>query len=248
MAQTIVKQPQDIRVSASGIRPLHELSWVNRSRQFGQHIRDRYLHVQQSPFASPEQILKQSGVILNSVHQHHSVHLRPHLSFTVLHRQSVLSHSIDSAPTPPASNRITTAPTKQYPLTFRRITQPERLIEQIETRRERVERRTMSQFVISTVQSQKTAIRTAPIQEVPLLVVKSSPKALRQPVSESTVARPLAPTVDNETLMAPRAIQPKPSGQIGQPLGAIDVNRLTDQVVQAIDRRLLAHRERMGRI
>jgi hypothetical protein len=28
----------------------------------------------------------------------------------------------------------------------------------------------------------------------------------------------------------------------------IDLNRLTDQVVQAIDRRIIAHRERMGRI
>jgi hypothetical protein len=28
----------------------------------------------------------------------------------------------------------------------------------------------------------------------------------------------------------------------------IDLNHLTDQVVQAIDRRIIAHRERMGRM
>jgi hypothetical protein len=30
-------------------------------------------------------------------------------------------------------------------------------------------------------------------------------------------------------------------------LPAIDVNRLTDQVIRAIDRRIIANRERMGR-
>ena len=39
-----------------------------------------------------------------------------------------------------------------------------------------------------------------------------------------------------------------PSEQPGPELAPADLNRLTDQVVRTIDQRMIAHRERMGRI
>lgn len=54
----------------------------------------------------------------------------------------------------------------------------------------------------------------------------------------------------------PPATERAPKTPIGAPAprevtalpGTYDINRLTDQVVAAIDRRIVAHRERMGRI
>ncbi len=38
------------------------------------------------------------------------------------------------------------------------------------------------------------------------------------------------------------------SASAGSPRAAVDLERLTDQVVRQIDRRIVAHRERLGRI
>jgi hypothetical protein len=55
------------------------------------------------------------------------------------------------------------------------------------------------------------------------------------------------PPTPEQSWMAPKGF---PGISQGQPVGgtnAVDVNRLTDQVIQAIDRRMTAYRERLGR-
>lgn len=258
------KQTQEMRVSASGIQPASIALGVSLSSQFGQQIRDHYRQAEHPWINHPEQILRQSGVTLNSVHQHHSLHLKPHLSLTVLNWQATAPRSVDSATSSsastPAMSLSQPVPTSkmqplnlswvnQTRLTFRRITQPEQLVEQVETRKARIEQTIAMKSVVSTIQSDGVLLQQRhSIREAPLVVVKTLPKVIKQIMPESTAVGSAAPSLNQESLMSPRAIQPKSLGQMGQSLAEIDVNRLTDQVVQAIDRRLIAHRERMGRV
>lgn len=74
------------------------------------------------------------------------------------------------------------------------------------------------------------------------------PRVVQRPISKPSGAS------SQSTLEPPGAVQPSfqkqsfPSWQSPDNTPPIDVNRLTDQVIQKLDRRLLAYRERLGRV
>jgi len=83
--------------------------------------------------------------------------------------------------------------------------------------------------------------------------VKPVPRVVRRP-AVVTIAdgQPLTPAT-NVAVSGQRPVVTSGTGQAGrgQPamnLGPMDINHLTDHVIQAIDQRIIAQRERMGRI
>jgi hypothetical protein len=58
----------------------------------------------------------------------------------------------------------------------------------------------------------------------------------------------VAPTTRSGILSSVDALQTRPTTRQGAETGAVDLNRLTNEVIQNIDRRIIAERERMGRI
>ena len=252
---------REIRVSATGgIRSSDFAPAVSISNRFAEQIGDRYTHPIQC-WTQPEQTLRRSGAILNAVHHDHSTHLTSRLSLTILHWRSSptpasqADHPIapiqinSSAKAIPTTNMRSAIAIHQTQLTFRRIVQPEKLVEEIQTRQDRLEKTVVTRSIISR-RSNSAAFppQDTFILETPLIVVKAAPKAIQQSTPESTSFRSAVSLSEQEALMPPRVGQPQLFGKPSQSLDGIDVNRLTDQVVQAIDRRLIAHRERMGRI
>jgi hypothetical protein len=63
-------------------------------------------------------------------------------------------------------------------------------------------------------------------------------------IMERTASARAADGAKPEGRRESQALQPGPRA----PEAAIDVNRLTEQVIQAIDRRIVAQRERLGRL
>lgn len=262
--QTIGQQAGTLRVSARGIQPLVGMPLVSGSRQFGQQICDRHAHAPRCAIHLSETILRPTGITFNAVHYHTTLQLKPALSLTVLDWREAVSPVVTPSLRLPTSHlAVPGNPMTPAAFTLQRMTQPERVVEQIEVRNQRVERMVNTTAVISTRQTQQVVRQQRePTQDVPLVVVKSLPRAVQQAIAESS-PRTSVPRVEQpsphpptrtglelyqEPLMPPRVGQSMTPGMAPQSLSATDVNRLTDQVMQAIDRRLIAHRERMGRM
>lgn len=80
------------------------------------------------------------------------------------------------------------------------------------------------------------------------------PGAAGQPVAATAPARPVRRVLrrtageEEEPSAHPFTRQERSFGGHDQPTLAVDINRVTEQVMQQLDRRILAHRERTGRI
>jgi len=96
-----------------------------------------------------------------------------------------------------------------------------------------------AQALAQRATSERRRVEARPAAELPALS-----RALPRPSPEPTSTR-----ADRESLVTTRD-PASPSATRGRPAGPppIDVDRLTDQVIRQIDSRLLAHRERLGRV
>lgn len=74
---------------------------------------------------------------------------------------------------------------------------------------------------------------------------RSIPRVLRRPAAEAAVEA--QPAADQTTNPSRQAAWPQQAARVDDP-AALDINRLTEQVVSTIDRRIIAHRERLGRM
>jgi hypothetical protein len=96
----------------------------------------------------------------------------------------------------------------------------------VELTRMLVEERTRREMVSAATSRPKIVLRAASL----------GPDAARsQMVDEATPSKKSGATADRRSTV-PTAAEP-----------ALDIERLTDQIVRKIDERILAHRERMGR-
>ncbi len=112
-----------------------------------------------------------------------------------------------------------------------RVFREEAIVERVLKRTTRIE--TSEAFVRSQPQAPAQA-DAIPIRDLEKVVVRSAlPASVREDASSG--ADPAARTAKTQS----------PVSHTG--LSAVDINRLTDQVVTAIDRRINAHRERLGR-
>jgi hypothetical protein len=83
--------------------------------------------------------------------------------------------------------------------------------------------------------------RPPPVFEAPERVVQRLRPASVAPADAPAVSTPLTPP-DRPVWVAEQPPRPQP------PTQTLDIKRLTDQVVEALDRRLIAARERTGRV
>jgi len=202
-------------------------------------------------------------------HQHHHQHLaayqlRPRLNLVLV--QPTLHPNAESAPldSPP----ITTAPDWQSRRPIQGVRQMTLLIERLQ--RQETVQRTDIQSVTQRLSQQHQSINMLTQQPRPLLAAAAeadrererpfapqpppatpaqpAPRILRQPPRQPAAAKTEAP-----------AHQPEPTAPFGasrwemgnqQKVGtetAVDINRLADEVMQKLEYRLQAHRERTGR-
>lgn len=167
-------------------------------------------------------------VTLRSTQHDHQTQFSPHLSFALLNWQQL--EAKESLPLPLAKFHQSLVATEQ--LIYRLIAR----VERIET------------VTSITIKAKPDSISTPSRQISPpdnLLqaqpvskVFRHTPSVVMEPsLSEQHHQRP---TIGRHSSNHPKLA--------ADPTSLIDVNRLTDQVVQAIDRRMIAYRERLGRI
>jgi hypothetical protein len=128
-------------------------------------------------------------------------------------------------PASESARPITAAPVH---LTRRR----EEIIERVKRREVRIETGVAMAFAPASVSAPVVA---SPSRVTPPMVLRAAP-----PAPAVTAVAPAAEVFTPTPRMQPRAAP--------FDVNAIDINRLTDQVVSAIDRRVNARRERSGRV
>jgi hypothetical protein len=158
----------------------------------------------------------------------------------VLRERSVLRTSLFWRVAPPVSVQ----PATPRPAFVERIFARERRTESTVTIRSLVER-VVGARRAGRQGSEPIAARPEPAPAIPMIVRKpAAPPALPE--------RPAAPAAERFTAEPWATPRPRARGPLAAadaiPLSPVQINRLTDQVVDAIDRRFTAYRERRGRI
>jgi hypothetical protein len=222
--------------------------------RFAQQLQQRYEY--QPIAANAEMELRRSPPAANfSSHNYHAqINVSPRLQLTVL--QSTLPATAQAAATVAESLMRSSYTTleRQSQLRsrqFQRIEQTELLVRQLQ--RDRTET-VLQQELVQRMVDRTTRMETVtvsrsmvpPITEpqLPLTMELATAQPVPQVVRAAQSAESIAPEVRRST---PLSTSPAASGLVPPVVPSIDVNRLTDQVMQTIDRRLLAYRERRGR-
>lgn len=173
------------------------------------------------------------GVTLRPVLQHHALYLAPRLNLTFL-----ASLHGPQSPQPDRvwqGQRITTHEERTVQ---RLIARTERVVQRLATR----EQQLVTRLVAREERAEIAAPKNRPVVTCSVAAPRIDQDRVAAGVPRRTTAGSLA---DQELASAAR-----PAGA-GQPLATLppaDVSRLADQVIQAIDRRIIAQRERLGRI
>ena len=128
-------------------------------------------------------------------------------------------------------------------------------VERIVARERRVDSTATIQTLIERVvgerrgerlRRQQPAARIAPAPSVPM-IVRTAP-SLSRPMEQASATPPARPTPEPWSGFPARVRSAAASPAETVPLSPSQIGRLTEQVVNAIDRRFTAHRERHGRI
>lgn len=262
---------RDVRVTRQGIRPMNR-----RADAFARAIMRRYAF--RPRHRSRVGLAFRRHPASSAIHPSYTtvkVHLAPRLNLTLI-RQHHDVRIAESAPArlilrhrqaaPPDSTdvpgrRIGRRPVSEHPV--------DRLVRRVQ-RREVIETTVRHRLAQRLVQRAARTEGTASPEVRASLRAGSAPDATAwetraRPVRRS-LARPVQRVIRRPALLPEIAAEtstrtarpPAPQPPVGRP-GApaempsavpapIDVHRLTDQVMQNIDRRLFAHRERRGRI
>jgi hypothetical protein len=138
----------------------------------------------------------------------------------------------------PLNNRVHGLDASRQNTTDLRLTCVERLVQRLVKKRIRIEENTFHRTAERTLVSPKTEyVRAAPP------VPRKAPRPRAERSSKPSV--PIQQT--NDFLEASnRSMMPRKRADT-EKIAPVDVDRLTEQVVRAIDQRIIAQRERMGR-
>jgi hypothetical protein len=251
LAATFGVVRREMRVTAAGLRPLRSGALAGAASAFGLAIMRRYTG-QHTLGSTTEMILQrlQTAVHLHTVAYRTDVHLAPRLALTLHFRPhpSVVAATSASRPTAGIGEQIE-AQVVRHQLTrqVERI-QIEQLVRRLATRAERVEPGSQAgamrgaqveRIQAATSERREPATTIGAERSVTLIVRRAA-----RPASADQDAPEQAPH------RSPRDDRPQTTNG-AQPLidaGMIDLNRVTEQVIQAIDRRIIARRERLGSI
>jgi len=235
---------RDLRVIAIGIGPARRLPAV----EFAHGVLARYLNLQ-AQVSAPELAFGRlhPRVTIQNTWRHAHTHLAQRLSLTVLGWRG---KSLKTSAAGPMTlgrwveqHRLNHAQRLRLAVSIKTAT-IERLATRLIARGERVEgvqedtpgnsRRAKAVVIDGAAPARLSASALAPVEKV---VRRSKAAETERKISSRSV----------EVASAEPRGQTKAINPGRQPTGVtIDVNRLTDQVIQAIDRRIIAQRERMG--
>jgi hypothetical protein len=242
---------REMRVTAAGFRPLRSGALAGAASAFGLAIVRRHTG-RHALGSAAEMILQrlQTAVHMYTAAYHTDVHVAPRLALTLHIRPhpSVVVATSASRPAAGIGQQIE-AQVVRHQLTrqLERI-QIEQLVRRLATRAERVEPE--SQAVVRRGSQLDATPATPPNRRAPATTI-----AAERPVT-LIVRRATRPMIaaqeapEQAPQRPPRPDRP-PTTNGAQPMidaGTIDLNRVTEQVIQAIDRRIIARRERLGSI
>ncbi|MBD2089955.1 hypothetical protein H6F67_08820 [Microcoleus sp. FACHB-1515] len=257
----------EMRVTASvPLRPLRSLVTVPAGR-FAEQLQQRYQH--QSIAAHAEMELRRSPPALSfSSHHHHpQLNFAPQLQLTVLHSPTLAAAQAAATVAESLTRSSHTVLQQQSQLRsrqFQRIEQTELLVQQLQRDRTEavLQQELVQRMVDRTTRTETVTVSRAmagmemgsdtltaiaqsrPASQVPLTMELVAAQPVPQVVRVAQSAESIAPEGRRST---PLSASPAASGLVPPVVPSIDVNRLTDQVMQTIDRRLLAYRERRGK-
>lgn len=243
-----------VTASVAPVRPLRSIATAPAGR-FAEQLQQRYQH--HSIATDAEMELRRSTPALNfsSYHQHAEINVAPRLQLTVL--QSTLPAAAQAAAAVAASLTRSSRSVLERQIDrsrqFQRIEQTERLVSQLQRdRTETLHQELVQRLVERTTRMETVAVSrllapvlTPPPPTMELATVQPVPQVVRRArvaaevAAESIASEPARSIATSNLPAAAGFSQPAPP--------PIDVNRLTEQVMQTIDRRLLAYRERRGR-
>jgi hypothetical protein len=188
------------------------------------------------------------AVAVTPVHQHSHTHLAPHLEPAVVAWPAAQPGPTAGEPSRPASRLRSDREVRTLMTVVRGAEPPvaEQLVRRLLARGRRVE---------AAPSADRARVRQGlwlesagdEVPAVPVPAVRPVPRILRQ-AAPADVGRAAMPGTDESERPAHREEPPTTGVPPRPPDPAIDLNRLTDEVIQAIDRRIVAQRERLGRI
>jgi hypothetical protein len=239
---------RDVRVTRNGIRPARQRAALGIAGALARAIGARY--TARSRWAGPAGLIfrrPQPGLTIQQVRHEAHAHFSPRLALTLL-----------AWSPPPVLAAVREAGTGlQMPVSRleRRLEMhllQRSVIERTETERsERFTRRFVErgERVESVRQRPGTAALPVTRADAPAAsLAQPAPRLLYRPPSAATVSEAGQAPVAFPRDAAPRQPLPAQRASLAPELAPADINRLTDQVIQAIDHRIIAQRERLGRV
>ncbi len=240
--------PRDIRASR-GEALAQRRSLHARAAEFAQALLARF-----SPHAwswtPPGLVFRQDRplVAAHYVQQNSHTHFAPRLGLTVLTWQSGRRDDVSDKPSPPAARVRVDQETHMLRTLVHSVESStlDRLVYRMVTQGQRVEansRAAPASFAPgSLAKPAASTMAFLPVPEMPpvqKIVRRAVPAETESVASPRTMAG-----ASGANYEAGRSTNARPQ----PPQPAIDVNQLTDQVIKAIDRRIIAQRERLGRV
>jgi hypothetical protein len=218
---SLCRIPAGLRVSSGGARLAHQAAMHSGVSAFVQAIMERYTGWQ-THWPSLDLVLRQnpSGMTMAPIYHQVQMQVVPRLNLTI-QGETLIRH--------------------QQSIERVERTLRAQLVQSLSTRGTRIEA-VATQGGLTANGFNNTP---SPGMGAALPLARPISKAVRRPVAE--------PAPDNRRLAADISMtlpgrRPIVAGRTDPPApAAIDMNRLTDQVIQAIDRRIIAQRERLGR-
>jgi hypothetical protein len=230
-------------------------STLSPAHQFAQALMSRY-HRHHQLLGHTESIFQQlrAAVTLYSVSQHREIRVAPQVSVTVQ-----LAHRIPDTPVtirfaqPSASmgsadERLMARSRFARPLERDEI---QEIVSRLIHRGVRLEDIAVGTAVApyhATLQTMSSASGPSVPRPFSLPVVPPVAMDVRRPVVSPAEARPVITETRGATGEAWPVAKPEARPAQGVNLGPMEIKHLTDQVVQAIDRRMLVAHERIGRM
>lgn len=237
---------REMHVSAGGVRRAAQTAGQAQVTQFAQAIIQRYqgwcIYWPSLPFVFN---LKRVAATMHSVSHHTQVHVAPRLALTALSQPLGAGRPVLHQGMLPLAQRFVSL--------LQASTSTQRLVSRLITKSERIEgsagvvSHPRLEQEIATGSTGNTPPRAPAVPPVPRIVHRPAPTVTAAATPPPTVT-PRTAGNGWEGTATGRAPLRSPDMPMQPEANPVDVNRLTEQVIQAIDRRIIAQRERLGRI
>lgn len=233
---------RDVRVTANGLLQVRRRSSAIVAFGLAQTMMDRYAR-QTWLWQALNLIFRQfrSLVNLKNVHHHSHTQVAPHLALTVA-RWSPQPGSLPASNTLIPVTQLVRSKAIETLANSYLINQEHRIYRL----RERYQRITRSEQITVTHSHpmKYSAAENATPAHPGSAIIESLPRIFRRSKSLVNESEPRSRS-SSEPQSSLKGVNL--TTKLSPPAPAIDVNRLTDQVIQTIDQRILAQRERLGR-